>query len=76
MKKKNLKSLNLNKKSISNFQHNSIKGKGITLAYQICLATLKGPEIMYSLFFDCHPTFDSCACADTQNDDSCQCTVA
>ena len=80
MKKKKLKSLNLNKRSISSFKAQSVNG-GST---PVCTLTTTFTPDVASWILDClgdeDPidigTVNSSACADTQNDDSCQCTIA
>ncbi|MEM6720096.1 MAG: hypothetical protein AAF611_12300 [Bacteroidota bacterium] len=77
MKKRSIKSLKLNKKSISNFKSNSVKGGKETLEGACIIGTLIAGEIL-SWIYNCNATnpVNSEACADTQNDASCQCTVA
>jgi hypothetical protein len=77
MKKKNLKSLHLNKRSISSFEAQSING-GSTFCTTITYFTEEILEIaswVAGCIADEDPVTSS-ICADTQNDDSCQCTVA
>lgn len=76
MKKKNLKSLNLNKRSISSFRAQSVNG-GSTPICTVTITYLTDEIISWAA--DCMGGEDpvtSSACADTQNDDSCQCTIA
>lgn len=78
MKKKELKNLNLNKKSISNLSAKQVKGSGVSEAFQVCYYPVKWAFDIASYVLGCDDddTFDSCACANTQDDESCQCTVA
>ena len=69
MKKKNLKSLQLNKKSISNFTSQEIKGGDTIIA---CVKTL---TIAVS-WMACPGTHESCACISDNNQNSCDCTIA
>jgi len=78
MKKKNLKSLNLNKRSISNFKAQSVNGGSTPCTTTTTFFTDEIVELA-SWILDCLGGEDpvtSSACADTQNDDSCQCTIA
>ena len=80
MKKKKLKSLNLNKRSISSFKAQSVNGgSSPACTLTIFKVTQDISDGIASLVLGClgdEDPIDSSACADTQNDDSCQCTVA
>ncbi|MEM6720097.1 MAG: hypothetical protein AAF611_12305 [Bacteroidota bacterium] len=81
MKKKNLKSLKLNKKIISNFESQTVTG-GTSGCITITYYTEEIADILFdgiTWIYDCsgeEGSATSSACADTQNDTSCNCTVA
>ena len=75
MKKKNLKSLKLNKNKISNLRQDDISGGYTTLPCYIIFK--KGFEIGVSLAV-CPDETDVCtsACISDNNENTCECTVA
>ncbi|MCH2194716.1 hypothetical protein [Kordia sp.] len=72
--------MRLNKRTISKYQTAKVKGQGCShdpfSCHVIIQTVTEGVTFIYSLFADCDPTFDSCACQDTVNDETCRCTVA
>ncbi|WP_430408713.1 hypothetical protein [Kordia sp.] len=68
MKKKSLKKLTVKSVTISNLESNAVKGAGTYNCFFWWL---------YSAKFHCfEDPVTSDACLDTQNDDTCQCTIA
>lgn len=85
MKKKKLSYLQLNKKSISNLNVKQVKGGGVSVPIELCYYPVKWGFEIGSYILGCTDqnddddnggTFNSCACANTQNDETCQCTIA
>ncbi|WP_420573248.1 hypothetical protein [Kordia sp.] len=75
MKKKNIKTFNLNKKTISKFEKDAIKG-GIT-DDRLCTFVITAFTYGVSLAVcDDDDTFDSCNCITDNNEHSCVCGIA
>lgn len=76
MKKKRIKSLHLNKKTISKLQKDAIKG-GLTEG-RICTIFVDAFTVGVSLAVcdDDDGTFDTCNCITDNNEHSCDCGIA